>query len=109
MSNYEVGYRKPPAEHRFKKGQSGNPKGRPRRLVSTDDAEILRRLDDEEIVIGGREMTMREAEIRVILSLAIKRDRKAKRLIERLARSIPRQNAGGVLRLPWDEFRKVQN
>lgn len=27
---FEVGYRKPPAEHRFKRGQSGNPKGRPK-------------------------------------------------------------------------------
>jgi len=26
-----VGYRNPPAEHRFKKGQSGNPRGRPRK------------------------------------------------------------------------------
>lgn len=27
---YEVGYRKPPKHTRFKKGQSGNPKGRPK-------------------------------------------------------------------------------
>lgn len=27
---YEVGYRKPPREHRFRKGSSGNPAGRPR-------------------------------------------------------------------------------
>ena len=29
-AKYEVGYGKPPAEHRFTKGQSGNPRGRPR-------------------------------------------------------------------------------
>ena len=28
--SYEVGYGKPPAQHRFQKGQSGNPAGRPR-------------------------------------------------------------------------------
>jgi hypothetical protein len=28
--SYTVGYRRPPAEHRFRKGASGNPKGRPR-------------------------------------------------------------------------------
>lgn len=30
-TDYEVGYRKPPADGRFKKGLSGNPKGRPRK------------------------------------------------------------------------------
>ena len=29
--DYEVGYRKPPARHRFPKGQSGNPAGRPKK------------------------------------------------------------------------------
>jgi Family of unknown function (DUF5681) len=31
MSNYEVGYGKPPKHSRFKKGVSANPKGRPKR------------------------------------------------------------------------------
>ncbi|RRH92070.1 hypothetical protein EH240_31290 [Mesorhizobium tamadayense] len=30
LDGYEVGYGKPPSEHRFAKGQSGNPKGRPK-------------------------------------------------------------------------------
>lgn len=29
-NDYEVGYRKPPKNTQFKKGQSGNPKGRPK-------------------------------------------------------------------------------
>ncbi len=29
-ASYEVGYAKPPAETRFKPGQSGNPRGRPK-------------------------------------------------------------------------------
>jgi hypothetical protein len=49
MSNDEesrppkTGYRKPPAEHRFRAGRSGNPKGRPKgsKNFKTDVSEIL--------------------------------------------------------------------
>jgi hypothetical protein len=41
---YAVGYGKPPASARFKKGQSGNPKGRPKgvRNFATDVRETLK-------------------------------------------------------------------
>lgn len=40
---YEVGYRKPPKKNQWKKGQSGNPKGRPKgtKNLSTDLMEEL--------------------------------------------------------------------
>jgi hypothetical protein len=39
--NYKVGYRKPPKHTRFPKGVSGNPKGRPKRVLDFDQ-EFLR-------------------------------------------------------------------
>ena len=40
---YEVGYRKPPKHNQFKKGQSGNPKGKPKgsRDLKTDVMSVL--------------------------------------------------------------------
>lgn len=54
----KVGYCSPPREHRFKSGQSGNPKGRPKgsRNIETLYREIL----DMKITtsVGGRTQTM---------------------------------------------------
>ncbi len=75
MSEYETGYKRPPRKSQYKKGQSGNPKSRPRKaslVISTDDAEILRRLDSEIIDVGGRLMTRRQAEIHQLWNLAVK-------------------------------------
>ena len=33
---YEIGYKKPPQQYRFKKGQSGNPKGRPKKPLTPE-------------------------------------------------------------------------
>lgn len=41
--DYKVGYRRPPSATRFKPGQSGNPKGRPKgkRNIKTELEEVL--------------------------------------------------------------------
>jgi hypothetical protein len=43
MSDEKTGYKRPPKAHRFKQGESGNPRGRPkaRRNVNDDLAEML--------------------------------------------------------------------
>lgn len=41
--DYDVGYRRPPHQHRFKPGKSGNPKGRPKgaRSLQTEIDALL--------------------------------------------------------------------
>lgn len=60
MSGKDVGYRRPPAEHRFKKGQSGNPSGRPKKKRP----DILSQLDEPIAVKkDGQVIAMQPAEI----------------------------------------------
>ena len=61
--HYEVGYGKPPKQHRFKQGQSGNPKGRKPRSVSI--AGTLRKLALEQrtVRIGERIQSLSTLEI----------------------------------------------
>ena len=56
---YEVGYKKPPVSGQFKKGQSGNPKGRKKKVIPKTIMEALRLAFIKEITItnekGSRE------------------------------------------------------
>jgi hypothetical protein len=66
---YEVGYRKPPRHTRFKKGQSGNPKGRP--AGAKNLSTLLNEALNECVIVtengGHRKITKREAIIKQLV------------------------------------------
>lgn len=103
MSEYKTGYKRPPKRSQFKKGQSGNLKGRPRKappMISIDVAEIMGRLDSETIDVGGRLMSRRQAEIYQLWNLEVKGDPTAIALLEKLRQQPANNEGGGVRYLP---------
>jgi uncharacterized protein DUF5681 len=91
--DYEVGYGKPPQHSRFKKGQSGNPRGR------APGAKNLKTLLSEalsELVIvaengGRRKVTKREAIITQIVNRSATADWRAIKILLDLIREIEDQ------------------
>ena len=81
--DYEVGYGKPPCQTRFRKGQSGNPKGRTAgdKNLSTLLSEAL----NEHVIItengGRRKISKRQAVIKQIVNQAAKGDWRAAKLL----------------------------
>ena len=77
-ASYTVGYGKPPREHRFQSGQSGNPKGRPKGAKNTDT--LVREILDRKIDVrtGGtiRKISVREAMLTRFAEFALKGDMK---------------------------------
>ncbi|WP_171052628.1 DUF5681 domain-containing protein [Ruegeria sediminis] len=62
VKDYEVGYGKPPKTSRFQKGQSGNPKGRPKGAKGLN-ASLKRELESKITVReGNREIRISKAE-----------------------------------------------
>ena len=96
-----VGYRSPPREHQFKKGKSGNPRGRPRKSLNRHTV-IIRTLHDaalaeaQRVINVGRGnslelMTVLEATLRGISERAINGDPACGRLILQLVSSAQKE------------------
>lgn len=95
---YEIGYRRPPKDGQFKKGKSGNPKGRPK--GSKNFITLLEKELDQPVVVNenGRKkkVSRRQAMAKRIVADALQGDRKALfllldvlRRMDRLASSEP--------------------
>ncbi len=82
-SGYEVGYRKPPKHTRFKPGQSGNPRGRPKGTnnLKTDLMEELR----ENIVIRegdqSHKVSKQRAFVKTLVARTLKGDARSATLL----------------------------
>ncbi|QDW37809.1 hypothetical protein FFI89_011985 [Bradyrhizobium sp. KBS0727] len=90
-NDFEVGYGKPPVATRFKKGQSGNPSGKPRKIAQKlDPGKILQSIDNEEITvkIDGKEKRIQKGEVyfRQLFNKAIKGSLSDARLIASMAK-----------------------
>jgi Family of unknown function (DUF5681) len=82
---YTVGYKRPPQQHRFRKGLSGNPKGRPKSPQRNLLDDIRDLLDEEVALSNGSRMSKAEAFVRKIVNEAMKGDQKAFAKFIRLA------------------------
>jgi hypothetical protein len=88
------GYGKPPKNGQFKKGQSGNPKGRPKKQPEpVSRAYLFRKVANEMVAIGAGSskeiMTRWEALVRQVQNLALSKDPGAARLLHWMRKKFP--------------------
>lgn len=81
--DYKVGYGKPPKEHQFKPGQSGNPKGGRKPAKTLEDLFFKESGKKVPVKIGGEAITLskREALVKCIFGEALNRNLKAAQLV----------------------------
>jgi len=88
--DYEVGYGKPPVDTRFKRGQSGNPRGRP--SGSKNLATLVTEALNETVIVaengGRRKISKREAIIKQLVNRSAKADWRAITILLNIVREI---------------------
>ncbi len=91
LSNKRVGYCRPPEEHRFKKGTSGNPRGRPRKsptysgVAPSEVGNLIQKASRKSVRVteNGQVQNIKAAEALVLVAQAqaLKGDMKALRFL----------------------------
>lgn len=100
-NGYDVGYGKPPKDKQFKKGKSGNPKGRPKgsknkkpdNHFETIFKNELRREVTVEGPDGPETLTMKEALIRASIVRAVQGDIRSQKTVMDTSRTIDKNEA----------------
>jgi len=91
--NYEVAYGKPPRHTRFKRGQSGNPRGRPSGAKNL--SRLLNEALNEPVVVtenGGRKrISKRQATFKQLVNEAAKGNWRALKLLVDILQDIERR------------------
>jgi len=91
--DYQVGYGKPPRHTRFKRGQSGNPRGRPRE--SKNLPTLLTEALNERVIVaeneGRRKITKREVIITQLVNRSAKADLRAIKILLDIIQDIERR------------------
>jgi hypothetical protein len=105
-SNTHVGYGRPPADHQFRPGQSGNPSGRPKGARSFKSdlrdelGEVVSISDDNNKTI---EVTKQRAIIKTLLRMAIAGDPRAiATIVGSCARAFGDDDGGADVEAPED-------
>lgn len=104
-AGYDVGYGKPPEHTRFKKGASGNPKGRPKGKLNV--ATVLNKTLNEKVTITDRgkrrTITMLEATFKQLVHKAVQGDPRAMGLLLSFSAMIGAEPATGMQSLDTEE------
>jgi Family of unknown function (DUF5681) len=102
----EIGYAKPPVHSRFRKGQSGNPQGRPKGRLNI--ATVLEKTLHEKVVINEngrrRTITKLEAAVKQLVNKAATGDLRALHHLTALAKSAEEKSVAAEANEPQEEM-----